>query len=194
MLLPVPPDSTLAYIIMQFCHVCGMQSFVSGLLFQFASLRSLQQAYKPAQPELQRPGSAQVPAAALPAPATATSSAAVAGPCSPRPPAAATGASRGQRSLSPTVTVVYVFFAAAVPGGGARRGQVQRARCRRYCGPLRRRTVPTGGARRRAAAATSASALQASKFYSGKTAESISNNAQCSDMENESVPLQRENR
>ena len=44
------------------------------------------------------------------------------------------------------------------------------------------------------AAATSASALQESKSYSGEAAESMSNNAQCCDMENESVPLQRENR
>ena len=33
MIASVPPDSTIAYIIMQFCHFCGMQSFVSGPLF-----------------------------------------------------------------------------------------------------------------------------------------------------------------
>ena len=43
MLLPVPPYSISAYIIMQFCHFSGMPSFVSGPLFLFASL---QQAYK----------------------------------------------------------------------------------------------------------------------------------------------------
>ena len=47
--LPVPPDSTDPYISMQLCHFCGMQSFVSGPLVQFASL---QQAYKTAQPEV----------------------------------------------------------------------------------------------------------------------------------------------
>ena len=52
MLLPVPPDSTIAYIIMQFYHFCGMQSFVSGPLFQFASL---QQAYKTARLKCARP-------------------------------------------------------------------------------------------------------------------------------------------
>ena len=148
MLLPVPPDSTVAYIIMQFCHVCGMQSFGSGPLFQIAAL---QQAYKTAWPKV-RPsppvgrhcaagagqghvqggrapvfaagaGHGQLPAA--PAPATATSRGA-ARPSSLPAPALA------------VVAVVYIFFATAVPAAGARRGHLPRALQRRCCGPLLR--------------------------------------------------------
>ena len=46
---PMPPDSTVAYIIMQVCHFCGIESFISGPLFQYSSL---QQAYKTARPEV----------------------------------------------------------------------------------------------------------------------------------------------
>ena len=68
---PMPPSSTIAYIIMQFCHlygIAGMHIFVSGgqnqayiLICRFTA--GIQNC--PA-------GSAPVPAAALPAPAAAS--------------------------------------------------------------------------------------------------------------------------
>ena len=140
----VPPDSTVAYIVMQFCHFCGMflfRSFISICRFT-AGIQSC-----PTR-------SASGPAAALPAPATATSLG-TARPSSPPAPAAASflrrrrwprprpGGQRARprrrrRSLPALagVAVVYVFFAAAVPAGGTRSGHVPRARQRRCCGRL----------------------------------------------------------
>ena len=43
---PMPPYSTVAYIIMLFCHFCGMLVSFQVLLFQFAAL---QQTYKTAR-------------------------------------------------------------------------------------------------------------------------------------------------
>ena len=104
----------------------------------------------------------------------------------PLPPVAAAGASCGHSSLSSLlcvfslprppqhvasaaatslalvgVTVVNLFFASAVPAGGARRGHV---------------CVGIAG-------------VDSAKFYKGEAAESILNNVQCCDLENESVPL-----
>ena len=105
MLLPVHPDSTIAFIIMKFCHFCGMQSFVSGSICLFqAGIQNCPG------------GSTPVPSAALPAPATATSRGA-ARPSScrrrPRPPARArrpaSAAGRGcRRQPRPALAVVAV--------------------------------------------------------------------------------------
>ena len=65
MLLPVPPYSIAAYIIMQFCHFRGMPSFVFQVLYFYLPLCSRHTNCQA--------GSVPVPAAALPAPATATS-------------------------------------------------------------------------------------------------------------------------
>ena len=94
-LLPLPPDSTVAYIIMQFRNFCGMQRFVSGPLFTSISSFTAGLQNCPA-------GSVPVPAAgasrdqvpAPPAPVTATSQGA-ARPSSPPAPAIAAG--RGRR-------------------------------------------------------------------------------------------------
>ena len=110
-LLPVPPDSTVAYIIMQFCHFCGMQSFVSGLLFVsirlFYSRHTKLPGRKCARPCRRR---------------------------RPRPALAVVAVVRCRRDV-----VVPALAVVAVPAGGARRGHVPRARRRRCCGPLLRR-------------------------------------------------------
>ena len=191
MLLPVPPDSTVSYIVMQFrvCNFCGMQSFVSGPLFQFVSL---QQAYKTALPEV-RPsppvrcrhwpgnGNGHVSGSSVPV------LAAGAGCGQLLPPTAAAGASRGQRSLpSPLCTSSSPRPSQQLaPAAATSRALVSVAVVGLFFAAPSPQVAP--------AAATSASALQASKFYSWEAAESISNNAQCCDMENESVPLQCEN-
>ena len=155
---PIPPYSTVAYIIMQFCHFCGMHSFVSGPLFQFAALQ--QHTNCPAG----RAPVRAVSAAALPAPATSR------GAVRPSSPPAQTAASfklavvaaasadacfttaagthcgsapaaAMSRALA-CVAVVDVFFSAAVPAGGARRCHVPRARWRRCCGRLRHHSRP----------------------------------------------------
>ena len=91
------------------------------------------------------------------------------------------------------VSFVYVFFAAAVPAGGgvAPAGATSRA----LVGVLLwTSSSPRPSPQVAPAAATSVSAWQALKFYSGEGAGGILNNAQCCDLENESLPLQRENR
>ena len=85
-------------------------------------------------------------------------------------------------------TVVDVFFAAAVPAGGARRSHVPCACGLRRCGRLLRRGRPC---RRRPQRLRLRWHCRLSKFYSGETAESIPNNSKCCDMENKLVPLQR---
>ena len=142
-----------------------MQSFVLGPLFQFAFL---QQAYKTAFSEV-RPSSPRCPHWPLPRHRGA------ARPSSPPAPVPAsfrgrrrhvprgrasvlaTSAGRGRQHRPlpalAVVAVVFVFFAAAVPAGGAHRGHVPRARessatRRRCCGPLLRSGRPPGGARR----------------------------------------------
>ena len=92
-----------------------MHSFVPGPLFQFCSFTA----------DIRNCPAGSTP----PAQATATSRGAARPSSLPRPALA-------------SVAVVYVFFAAAVPAGGARRGHVPRARRRRCCGPLRRRGRP----------------------------------------------------
>ena len=172
----VPPDNTIAYIIMQFCHFCGMQSFVSGPLFQFASL---QQAYKTARPEVRpspllrcrrqpqpRPGGQRARGAARPC--SPPASAATAGPCSPLAPAAASFRRR-PRPPAPATASARCRRCCSLSSPSQRRVS---ARCRRR--PSARHffaaAVPAGGAALAPATATSASALQASKFYSGEPA------------------------
>ena len=190
---------------MRFCHFCGMHSFVSGPLLQICRFTAGKQNC-PA-------GSAPVPAEALRTPATATSRGAARNSSPPVPAAAsflrrrrhvpggsapilAAGAARRRwpRPALAGVAVVYVFFNAAVPAGGACCPVLRPRPARSSASLLWTSSSPRPSPQVAPAAATSASALQASKLYSGEAAESISNNAQCRNMENESVPLQRENR
>ena len=115
----MPPSSTIAYIIMQFCHlygIAGMHIFVSGgqnqayiLICRFTA--GIQNCLA---------GSAPVPTAALPAPAMATTRGA-ARPTSPPAPKLAAAA----------VASADARFAAAVPGStpdlaaGAGSGRLQ---------------------------------------------------------------------
>ena len=100
---PIPPYSTVAYIIMQFCHFCGMHSFVSGPLFQFAALQ--QHTNCPAG----RAPVRAVSAAALPAPATSR------GAVRPSSPPAQTAAS----FKLAVVAVASADTCCCSPGGSA---------------------------------------------------------------------------
>ena len=148
---PVPPDSTAAYIIMQFCFsvACNaMHNFVSGPLFQFAAL---QQAYKTAlldarrrrQPlprpgrqrarlrrrrrrrQRPRPGEKRARPRRRPLPRPPAPASPLCTSTLPRPPAVpAGGAPRGHVPRLVCVADVDLFVAAAVPAGVARRGHV----------------------------------------------------------------------
>ena len=151
---PMPPYSTVAYIIMQICHFCGMHNFVSGPSFQLPlySRHTTPPGWKHARPRRGASGAGHGHAPSGSAPILA----ACAGrgqlqvgrrrggggirgrllrrgrPWGSAPAAAMSCALAG-------VAVVDVFFAAAVRAGGARLSHVPRARRRRYCGPLLRR-------------------------------------------------------
>ena len=99
------------------------------------------------------------------------------------PGGSAAGASPSRPRQRPALAVVAVVRCRRRPS----------ASCRSSASLLWTSSSPRPSPQVVPAAATSASALQASKFYSWVTAESISDNAQSCDMENELVPLQREN-
>ena len=118
-LVPAPPDSTDAYIIMQFCHFCGIQSFVSGPLFisicLFYSRHTKLPGQKCARPRRRRRPRPQAPSAPS---ARCCRCCSLSSPSQQVAPAAA-----ASRALV-GVAVVDLFFAAAVPAGGARHGHV----------------------------------------------------------------------
>ena len=143
---------------MQFRHLCGMQSFVSGPLFisicLFYSRHTKLPGRKCARPRRRRrprpasgatcAGHGHVPGGSAP---VLAAMAAGRGRHRSQPPAqaAAAGTGHGQRSLSSllfAVVAVPALAVVAVPAGGARRGHVPRARRRRCCGPLLRRGRP----------------------------------------------------
>ena len=147
---------------MQFCHFCGMHSFVSGPLFQFASL---QQAYKTARPNARRWQ------------ATATSWGAVRPSSPPRPASCAACAGHGH---VPGGSAIVLAAAPAAASARRRRRCVRLLRCSSPRGWHSPRPHParssasllwTSLSMRQSrqvspAAATSASALRASKFHS----------------------------
>ena len=136
--------------------------------------------------------------------ATATSRGAA---CPSSPPAPAAASFR-RRLRQPRPRPAARSSSPPAPGAASARWRRCCVRLLRCCRPRRRRPQWPRPARLSASllwtsslprpspqvTPTSTSALQASKFYSGKAAESTSNNAQCCDKENELVPLQRENR
>ena len=131
----MPPYSIVTYIIMQFGHFWGMHSLISGPLIYSSS--SSPPATAAARFKL---------AMAAAASSDDCSAAAVPGAARPaarsswllllrrwRAFAAEAPASTMSRALV-SVAIVDLFFAAADPAGGARRGHVPRARWRRRCG------------------------------------------------------------
>ena len=132
--------------LMQFCHFCGMHSFVSGPLFQFAVVYACFTAGIQNCPA----GSAPVPTAALPAPATATS------PGAARPSSPQMHAEASFKLAVAAAVSADACFAADVPGpggsasdlaAGASSGRLQ-AVCGGGCGggrswPSRERSPPS---------------------------------------------------